>query len=503
MKYCTQCGTPMEDYKNFCSVCGCKLDTTAINSGGAGKIPEIAGTGAAGTFKIPKAKSKPSKPLIITSIAVLIVLLLGAAGYFIGASITSVDRVVEQFEKAVISKDAKQVVKYVKSSNPDFKIDESNIKVFFDYIDSNPSYLSRFISFIDIQAQNIKNPSSGIGRTKDSSSGGMGSGENCMFTLKRDGKSLLFFDKYIFEITPYFINVSTNYKGTKILVNGQEICTADQDDFSKQIGPFVPGLYDVKAVYHTDYVDLEYEDDVDLVDPLTGEYQENVIDADMYLEGQNIIVNCNFEGAELYANGKNTGLTIKDAKHFGPVSTDGSLKLYAQMDFPWGTVKSGEVAVYDGLSVNLELSPVNDAVKAQLMETLNEFNVAYNDALNARDPSKFIDMTENLRSSETQALSDMVQNEEYHKGDITKIIYDTDSVRIYDDGSNRYGANVCDQEYYDSAFYYEGYEDTETSENVVSWEYSLIYDETSKKWLVDGADRNYSFDPVNIKEYDF
>lgn len=90
------------------------------------------------------------------------------------------------------------------------------------------------------------------------------------------------------------------------------------------------------------------EDTLDFADS-----EENVLDVYMELDGASIVVYSNDENAVLFVNGKSTGKKIADIDSFGPVPTDGTIKLHAERTKDGKKEKTEEFEVTDDSSIDL------------------------------------------------------------------------------------------------------------------------------------------------------
>lgn len=494
MKYCSKCGASIPDNKNFCSSCGTPISKNNNNNAQLSTIVDnlkslyMNGKKYANSLigNIQKNLSdknfKFTKVHKIIGIIICILFILGIAGFQVGKNLTSRDKAISEFTNSLTSKNTSTLIKIIRCSDPRLKIDESNVNSFIAYLDKNPSYLQAIITSLNEQSANLDKKSN-ISQNNATAN---------LITLKIDGKKFLFYDNYVFELKPQFINLHTNYNGTQILMNDKEICTANKEDFSTQLGPFLPGTYKMQANYKTDYTSLIKNVDVDLIGTAP-------LSIDLSLRGSVINISSEYENANLFVNGKDTGLKIKDAKKLGPVSTDGTISIYAQTEFPWGTAKSDEVKITSNY-ITLKFNPVNDSLKDTLMNTINDFNKSWLQAVINRDVTKLANADSNMISKNSSNIESMKSNKEYFKGTLTKTIYDLDSVQIFK-FNDKFFAEICDAEYYDSCYYRENQTNSTTKQDTMLWKYKLIYDETSKKWLVDSDSKQYNFNPKNKKEF--
>lgn len=506
MKFCTKCGFQIEETTRFCPKCGQQI----INENSTMETNASQGIDAS-TIDIQSVENVPSKPIsinlskthkIIISVLAL-VLILCFSLYKTGEALNSRDKFISKLTEAINTNNSSQLAKCIVSSDPKLKIDSKNLDGFLNYLNNNASYKKEIIKSLNTQAAAMVLSEN----TKESSTNSISNkktiaSSNYLLTLKKQGKTLLFYDKYVAELKPVYINVTTNYKNTQIFLGNNLVCTSDQNNFTKQIGPYVPGLYKMRAYLKGDYTTLDKTINVDLLQAIdTSNPTQNIKNQDLNLDGYNVYVTCDYNDAKLFANGKDTGLTIKEATNFGPVSKDGSVKLYAQKDFPWGTVKSEEITINGTNSIYIELNGINQDVKNTLMEIINDYNKSFIEGFKARDVSKIINMSENEKKVLSDRIQQMISNKQMYTGSLTKTSFDLDSFKIYQ-SNNKYCANVIDFETYNGSYYYEG-STPQTSISNFGWTYTLIYDELSKKWLVDNIYRNYYFNPVNKKDFTF
>lgn len=496
MAFCENCGNKLNPQDKFCEECGSRV-ASQTNSAKASISYSLSDSTATGS-KTPKPRkefkmTRRSK-LLLGILA--IVLVLGFAAYKIGESITSKERIIEKFSQAISEKDFDAVSKYLKSSDPRVKINEESLKAFFDYIDQNPSYVQNLMDSIRQQSREMDR------RDDTEEQSAFSYGDDYAISLEKDGKTLLLFDRYMFEIKTYFINVSTNYKDAKIFLGDTEICTSDSDQFSKQLGPYLPGVYDLKAVYQGEYANLESSRKVELISAYNYDDGPKTVDVSLMLDGVFVSVDCDYEDAKVIVNGEDIGLTVADtfAEPFGPVGD--SVKIAVQKEFPWGVIRSEEKAVEGQSWMYLPLDAMNDEVKGQIMDTINQFNHSGVEALTARDSSKLVNVTQNYLAALSGDIEDMLYYGTLYKGKYTKAIFDLDSFVLYEENGN-YIAEVAVSEFFDSVYYYETDVDVTTGETNQILQYRLIFDNQAQKWLIDGNYRQYGLYGDNIKEFNF
>ena len=74
------------------------------------------------------------------------------------------------------------------------------------------------------------------------------------------------------------------------------------DKTSKELGPYFPGTYVVKATAKTELTELETEEEIDLADEQSGK-----VEVELSLEGKYVTISSDEHDATVFVNGKNVG----------------------------------------------------------------------------------------------------------------------------------------------------------------------------------------------------
>lgn len=135
-------------------------------------------------------------------------------------------------------------------------------------------------------------------------------------------------------------------KDVEFSLNSVEMGKSDKDNYSIELGPFMPGKYELLASYKGSYADLENTYNVDFIKRDNGKRSIKALG-----DVKNIRVTSEY--ADIFVNNKETGIKVKDAVSFGPISPDTSL--YAVVTLDGKRVKSEEVKFHEGAS-NVHLS---------------------------------------------------------------------------------------------------------------------------------------------------
>lgn len=473
MGFCTNCGTKLEADQTTCPKCG-KERTQPENVQ-------------------PKHKSSfvISKKVKIWTVFMVGLVVLCFIGYQIGAVYTGKAAAVKQFKQALIHKDANALLKWVSVKHSTMRINKKSVKSLFGYLDKNPQVIDEILDNIEQQSAAMDSKPKSVAVASSTSSG--------MFTLKKNGKKWLLFNDYKFEVSPYYIEVDTNYKGTKILVDGKVSGEAKEDNNTVKVGPFFPGNHKVEGVWKGDYATVE--DAVDV--PLAGPNHTIALSSDdLNLEGEMIYPQSNFPEAKFFVNGKDTGQTFDNIDDFGPVSLNGTVRVYAEMDFPWGKAKSKELTLgKDNDGVDLEIDPITDDVKKQIVETVNQYAKEWADAYRNLDPSKLKHVTSNAFNDIKQDINNMKEIKEKWKGNPVKTLIDLDNIDVSKEESG-YRAEIEASLQYNATYYNEG-EDAQTELSDNNRLLYLLYDSSKGTWLVDETNELWGFSADHPQETKF
>ncbi len=475
MAFCKECGTNQQEGAQFCQNCGEPFEQQL-----AQPTEQTVTTNSRHTQKSPMTKKK--KALII-SVSAAIVVLFG--GYQYGKAATDKDKIIDRFETALIEQDEKEVASFLTSTDPSLKIGEKDVKGFVSYFKKNPDERKDVIKFLKRQSASMDGSAvSVLGNEL----------EDSPIRLNKGGKTALIFDKYSVQVDPVYVDISTNYKNTELYINGKKIDTATSDDFKDTYGPYLPGTYKIEGKLKADFVDLVAKENVELTNTVDT---ENV---NLSLDGSDVTVYTGIEDAEISSNvlidGKDVGVDLAKKDTFGPVLTEGSMKLQVKAKLPWGEATTANHAI-DGSEVYVNFG-TDKKTQDALIDTIVSSTKGWLSAYTAQDPSKAVNVTANH-------LADLKENISYDQ-DISRLYknkyigttFNLDDMDIrYEDGD--WTATVYGLQEYEEAYYYQG-DIPEMSKQNTFMEYTLIYDEKQEKWLVHNASSTYGELSKKVKE---
>ncbi|HDR7827288.1 zinc ribbon domain-containing protein [Bacillus cereus group sp. Bce018] len=358
MKFCGTCKKNVADHLNFCPECGSKVEVIVDNS--AASYTEVQN-------EIKPAKSKKNLFFLIGFLIVAAVL-FGA--YKFGANKFSKEKQVNVMIEAFQKKDVNAIDEIVKADDPSLKIKIEDIKAYMRYLKENPSYNKELLSYLQKETINQK-------LVKDKASFKDGQ-------IVEDGKEWFLYPKYKFSMKSYYMRVSTTAKNAEIYVNDKKETALSSDKTSKELGPYFPGMYVVKATAKTELTELETEEEVDLADEQSGK-----VEVDLSLEGKYVTISSDENDATVFVNGKKRGKLNYGSYNLGPVSTDETVEVHLEKTTDFGVMKSESIKIGDQSTYYLKFpketssSAVGDFVRNHIYDnvraiSLNDFSLIEN-----------------------------------------------------------------------------------------------------------------------------
>lgn len=380
MKFCAKCGTKLEDKIIFCPKCGYKLsakpdkaieeniDNTQVME--KVDIDFLDNTKIASDSNHVRNNSSYSKKLGV-SIAVICAVAVVLIGLYIAASsLTEPSKVVSKFQKAVASDNKSELANILYSNDDRLEINEESITPLLIYFKDNPSYFNTAMQELNSNAIKLEQ-FKGLAETSVNGSQGI-------LSLKSTGKRFLFFPDYKIAIIPAFIQVKTGIKDVDISLDSKKIGKSDSDNYSKEFGPYIPGKYKLLANYKGKYVSLSEPWDIDLV-ANNGKANVDVLTKLNYVK-----VSSEYQDAELFVDGKDTGVKVADAQNFGPLNSNA--KVYATATQNGKTLKSNERIVGQGDdNINLSFTQAENIarnVEGDLHDLIRWYTYYFTQAVN-------------------------------------------------------------------------------------------------------------------------
>ncbi len=358
LKFCGTCKEQVADHLNFCPECGSKVEIIVDNT--ATSYTEV-------QSETKPVKSKKNLFLII-GFVIIAALLFGA--YKFGANKFSKEKQVNVMIEAFQKKDINAIAEFVKAEDPSLKVKTEDIKAYIRYLKENPSYNKELLSYLQKETVDQK-------LTKDKASFKDGQ-------IVEDGKEWFLYPKYKLSMKSYYMSVSTTAKNAEIYVNDKKEAELSSDKTSKELGPYFPGTYTVKAAAKTELTELETEEEVDLADEKSGK-----VEVDLSLEGNYVTISSDESDATVFVNGKKRGKLTYGSYELGPVATDETVEVHLEKTTNFGVVKSDSVTIGDQSTYYLKFpketsnSAVGDFVRNHIYDNvraiaLNDFSLIEN-----------------------------------------------------------------------------------------------------------------------------
>lgn len=359
MKFCGTCKKQVADHLNFCPDCGSKVEEIA---------GQIASSRSEMQIETKPVKSKKNMFLLI-GFVIVFAILFGA--YKFGASKFSKEKQVNAMIEAFQNKDVNAIDEILKVDDPTLKVKTEDIKAYIRYLKDNPSYNKALLSYLQKETVNEK-----LASDKASFKDGK---------IIEDGKEWFLYPKYKFSMKSYYMNVSTTAKNAEIYVNDKKETELSSDKTSKELGPYFPGTYVVKAKAKTELAELETEKEVDLADEKNG-----TVEVNLSLEGNYVTISSDENDATVFVNGKKRGKLNYGSYKLGPVPTDETVEVHLEKNAEFGVMKSESIKVGDQSTYYLKFpkeassSAVGDFVQNHIYNNvraiaLNDFSLIEND----------------------------------------------------------------------------------------------------------------------------
>lgn len=359
MKFCGTCKKQVADHLNFCPDCGSKVEEIADQTASSHSEMQI------GTKSV---KSKKNMFLLI-GFVIVFAILFGA--YKFGASKFSKEKQVNAMIEAFQNKDVNAIDEFVKVDDPSLKVKTEDIKAYIRYLKENPSYNKELLSYLQKETVDQK-----LAKDKASFKDGQ---------VIEDGKEWFLYPKYKFSMKSYYMSVNTTAKNAEVYVNDKKETELSSDKTSKELGPYFPGTYVVKATAKTELTELETEKEVDLADEKSG-----TVEVDLSLEGDYVTISSDESDATVFVNGKKRGKLTYGSYNLGPVSTDETVEVHLEKNTDFGVIKSESIKVGEESTYYLRFpketssSAVGDFVQNHIYNnvraiSLNDFSLIEND----------------------------------------------------------------------------------------------------------------------------
>lgn len=317
MKFCTKCGTKIEDEGNICPNCGYdSISKSYVNSETTADNDDMDQTSSLDTERIRSLFTDLKSRRIIIGVIALVVFTTGFV--FLGRFLSNPFRCVSKFQNAVNSNDIQALSGVMYTSDSRLKMTEENLKPVVKSFKTTPSEFTDIMNNLNTEALSIRN-------------GGIVNKKSSLY-IKKVGNIMLFFPKYKVTFNPVFLTVTSTVKGADILINDKKQLQTDSSSFSKQFGPYVPGTYKIEGRANGAFGQMDNTVNVDFIKNGIPSTKVNVLNG-IYLD-----VNSKYTKNEVYINGRDTGKSVNSGDRIGPIASGADI--YAVMNYNGEKIKS-------------------------------------------------------------------------------------------------------------------------------------------------------------------
>lgn len=435
MKSCSKCNLDYDNSFKCCEKCGLPLTKKASNS--------------------PVNHNKISNKTKLIFSSILLLAICFSVIIFIKKDTYSKDTVLREFSNAILTKDISKLKKYIYIKNTSIKINQETLNPLFNYASENKNWISDFIKYSNDKQFNT----------------------NSDFSLVKNGKYLLFFDKYQVFVNSYNIKLNCDLNDCEISINGVEVAKSDSNNYSKILGPYLPGKYTIYSKYTGKYTYLEKKLDTTLI----GEFFSSTTkDVSILMGATKVNFISEFHDANLIVNDIDTGLKISQAIDFGPINEN--TKFSMKKIFPWGEMKSNDT-LYNNYFSNLKLSfTPNTDLSNNIMNIINEMNKSWVIASYSNDVNKITHINGKFKEKLKSDFDTKIKNKQKFQGKILSSKFDPNSLKL-EYINSKYYTSIVAEEKYNSCIYPEG-STCVLKDNTNLSTYQLLYDEATNKWVV-------------------
>lgn len=407
------------------------------------------------------------RTIILAAAAVLLAGILYGA-YEFGAYWTSKERLIDGFEAALEDQDAKALAALLHSEDEKLVIDEETIGSYMKFMGSHKDFAKETVRTLTKQSFLLEEDWEETAENESAVS------------LRKAGK-FLFYDRYELVIAPVYLTLSTNYKDVALTINGKEVAKTDKPDYERRFGPYLPGTYKLGAKLKTEFVELEKQEEAVLM------VADEEYSASLHLDGQEITYDTGTDGisgmkGKLLINGKDTGINPFETKTFGPVTTDGAMKLAIEAEYPWGAMKTDDIPINGShLEINLAKS---SPIQSDILDAVVKYNKEELEAFTSGDVNRIKQGTDNIKASLQERIDYEKRQQGFYTGKYTGASIDMESFGLfYDEG--KWKSSILTIAHYESAYSYTANETPELGKDGQGRYFVLIYDEAAKQWQVD------------------
>ncbi|MGM9988913.1 MAG: TcaA NTF2-like domain-containing protein [Bacillaceae bacterium] len=301
--------------------------------------------------------------------------------HFTLVNIYSPERVVKSVISSVKDNDTERLNKNLLISQVDNVVDTDVLKGFIQYMTDENDF-----SVIEKRLLEEVQKVQSLGKSDPI----LDSEGNKLFQLVKGDKEWLFYQRYFLRVIPIEVTVETNIEGVDIYINKGKKKTITNAQVEEKVGMYIPSIYHVTAEYERKYAKVSKEEKLDFTMA-----KNNKLSTTMNLEVGTIAINGDNTSGIIYVNGESTGILIDKGQIFGPVATDGTIVIHAEVKEGERIIKSNAIKIEDDSDVYFSFGKPVEPVKQKpvyTFEGLQAFIQKYLyqsvEAINNRDFSR-------------------------------------------------------------------------------------------------------------------
>lgn len=300
VKFCEQCGAELAKDDKFCEQCGKVVAEEVKEKKEETETKEPAEKEQSVGNKERKSLTKEQRIIGASVIGIIVVLF---SVYQLGSFLYSPERQTDKIVKAISAKNSKQLAGVTTSTDSDFEVTEDSLENFTSYLDENPDYLSWMVSELTDY------------------------GSYDSFYIGESGKKFGLYPAYELFMTPVYGTVYTNAAGVAISLGEKELFLSDSEEFTREVGPFAPGILEFSAEGEMNGFPLSVAEEVTW---LNGDSYHEV---NLSLTGEYFTVRSDLENADVYINDQVIGQLENGYGDFGPIPVTDGMTIHVSQIF--------------------------------------------------------------------------------------------------------------------------------------------------------------------------
>lgn len=267
----------------------------------------------------------------------------------------SEEEMLVDFKKSLLKENTSNIAKIIRVEGE--KVSENDFKPLIKYYSGNEDKIKKLISELR-------------------KSGAYGN-----FEIKSNKG--LFGKRYYIDLNTVEVEFITDIKNIKVEFEDKKFNLEDFAQFD-----VIPGNYNVKYTYETEYGDISNEIDISIFEDKKVELK---------VDGNYVTLYSNFDDAKVLINNQDIGLLASDIKNFGPIPKGEDIVIKLQREFPWGTIESEEENISNHQYIKLDINMVNDELMNIVSQNVNGFYESAFEGLNKRNKEKIINCTDSVK----------------------------------------------------------------------------------------------------------